>query len=291
MALVDQINSLASRIAQEIKAVKGTVAEKAPLAHAHSGADLTSGTVPNAVLPARLQAVSQSVTGDWNSYTSTGFYRGPNLMNAPITLTDAQHWFFVMVQAHSDANYISQTAYYFFGNRTFFRRRDAGIWSAWQEVSVVGHTHNDLYAALQAGVPAGGATGQVLVKTGAGDHATGWANPSGGGAAAAQTLTLSLAEGSFAVPAQYAGLKVSFSAACRFRLYQTAAGRTADAPRAATTIYNPESGNGLVYEFVADAAETDWSEPFLAVRGDAQTDAFYRVDGGIATITLTIKEF
>ena len=35
---------------------------------------------------------------------------------------------------------------------------------------------------LTGGVPTGGTSGQVLTKTGAGDFATGWADPAGGAA-------------------------------------------------------------------------------------------------------------
>ena len=138
------------------------------------------------------------------------------------------------------------------------------------------------------GLPVGGTSGQVLTKTSATDFDAGWADAAGS-APVVVTLTAASGDGAFAAPESFAFLTVAFSAACRFRVYRTAAGRTADAARLASAV--PTAGCGLLYEFVATGAGSDPDEPFLAVRDAGETTVFYRVDDGPSTITVTIKEF
>ncbi|QZN86890.1 hypothetical protein [Cellulomonas sp. C5510] len=158
-------------------------------------------------------------------------------------------------------------------------------------------------------MPTGGTVGQVLSKTGTEDYATGWTDPAGGGGGsdadtagyvtdegsltraaldaltARRDTTITAVQGSGSVDLSpgYVIVAVSYSAACRLRLYRTAAGRDADTGRPVTTPY--PGGRGRVYEYVAVGAETDVEG---AVLGAADgTAVYYRVDGGPADITIT----
>lgn len=61
MALTDQISAGFTSVGQEVKAVR---AEKANAAHTHSGADVTSGTVPYARLPVGSAASTVAAGND-----------------------------------------------------------------------------------------------------------------------------------------------------------------------------------------------------------------------------------
>ena len=68
------------------------------------------------------------VTGDWNSYTNTGFYMGTNLVNAP---QGGNIWKHVQVFKHND-NWVVQVAYDFHGQIAAVRSKTNGTWNPWK---------------------------------------------------------------------------------------------------------------------------------------------------------------
>ncbi|WP_326514775.1 gp53-like domain-containing protein [Clostridium intestinale] len=82
-----------------------------------------------------LGTIAQIVTGDWNSYTITGFYRGSNLTNSPpykSGLHSSSKWWYVMVAKH-DNNYVSQLAVEYMSGDIYNRVNYAGTWTAWRK--------------------------------------------------------------------------------------------------------------------------------------------------------------
>lgn len=137
------------------------------------------------------------------------------------------------------------------------------------------------------GVPAGGATGQLLRKASGADYATAWVDAPAG-TPAAQTTTLTAANGTGVVPLARAFtiLSVAYSGAGRFRLYRTAAGRTADAGRAFTTAYDRASGAGLLYDFLATAATTDQESPVDGAWAAGEEQCYWAATGPV-DVTIT----
>lgn len=135
------------------------------------------------------------------------------------------------------------------------------------------------------GVPAGGTAGQVLTKSSDVDYATTWAASSASGAGLARTdTTLPGATGTgVVVLALWASLlKVTLSAPARFRLYRTAAQRTADASRAVGT---DPVGDAVLLDVKLTAAGTLWLNPVVDVASDSTT--FYWAIDATADVTLT----
>lgn len=113
---------------------------------------------------------------------------------------------------------------------------------------------------------------------------TGATGPSG--VAAVQTTTLAALAGDFtlALAPAFTILAVTYSGACRLRLYRTAAGRAADASRASTTAY--PGGLGLLYGYIAAAAETDQESPADGAYGAGEAQVYGRLDGGPVDVTI-----
>lgn len=88
------------------------------------------GGLEGTVNGGRLGGANLGAGGDWNSYKTTGFYRGDSLANGPYA-----SWFYVMVQNHDYGNYVSQLAHGYFDNRLFRRVCNNGTWSAWAELA------------------------------------------------------------------------------------------------------------------------------------------------------------
>ena len=82
-----------------------------------------------------LGGVAKDVTGNWNSYVSTGFYKGTNLTNSPPYI-DGRHntgkYWYVMVQAHSSV-YVSQLAIEFLSGDMYIRTQSNGTWTVWKK--------------------------------------------------------------------------------------------------------------------------------------------------------------
>lgn len=137
-----------------------------------------------------------------------------------------------------------------------------------------------------AGLPAGGAVGQVLAKTGAGDYATGWVDAAGGSLPTRETTTIpaAIGAGSVELAPAFTILSVDYSGATRLRLYRTASGRDADAARPVTVAY--PGRRGRIYEYVAEGPESDFERAVPGAVGSGST-AYYQVDGGPVDITIT----
>lgn len=138
------------------------------------------------------------------------------------------------------------------------------------------------------GVPIGGTTGQVLAKASVVDHDTSWVDPPVG-VPARQTTSIvgATGDGTVTLAAAARILAIEASAACRVRLYRSAAQRTADAGRAVTT--PPSAGQDVVladHDFAA--AGTQWTNPAYVM---ARTEAtFYYSVTGTADLTFTWQE-
>ena len=85
----------------------------------------------------------QDVTGDWNTYTASGFYTGNGLTNSIPGMSSG--WQYTLTFYYSD-NYVLQIGKGFYTTDTLaYRVRHDGTWYDWVELSVDGHTHDDRY--------------------------------------------------------------------------------------------------------------------------------------------------
>ncbi|MBZ9822346.1 pyocin knob domain-containing protein [Mesorhizobium sp. CA4] len=108
----------------------------ADVAGANNAANLTTGTLPDARLPARLGLVCQTVT-DANTATANGWYMGSAMANAP-----SASWWLIETVTHIEALWCVQTAYPFTAMTAASggiqrRVRTNGTWGAW--FSVIDH--------------------------------------------------------------------------------------------------------------------------------------------------------
>jgi hypothetical protein len=92
-----------------------------------------------------------------------------------------------------------------------------------------------------------------------------------------------------AFSAAYRLLNITTDRACRVRLYTTSAKRTADASRAIGA--DPTGDHGLVFEFVATAAVTDYDlTPLVDGYCPTGTDVYYAIENrssGTSTVVVT----
>lgn len=108
---------------------------KANTSHTHSASDITSGTLADARLPARLGPTAQSIS-DWNSATSNGWYMSSTAANAP-----AGGWFIGHTENHGAAGWCTQTVHAFSGDtegdtKTYRREQNNGSWGPWYRLRV-----------------------------------------------------------------------------------------------------------------------------------------------------------
>jgi len=96
--------------------------------HTHTPADI--GAAPAGY---GLGTVAQAATGDWNNYTTTGFYMGSNLTNAPTI--NSNHWYFVSTIKHNSL-WVYQQAHGFgiAVPKTYERWLINGTWKPWKEI-------------------------------------------------------------------------------------------------------------------------------------------------------------
>ena len=81
---------------------------------------------------------AKEVTGDWNTACGqySGFYRGRNLTNSPLSGVD---WWYVQHIVHN-AQYMVQIAYGYYSNSIQYQRMlSNGTWSAWRQVLFINH--------------------------------------------------------------------------------------------------------------------------------------------------------
>lgn len=97
----------------------------------------SSGVLDNGALPARIQAAGQAATGTWDTYTSTGFYHGDNLVNSP-ALGSGDNFYFVQTISQGDGTWTWQNAYCYvgtFAGNAYKRVQQNGTWGAWTQYS------------------------------------------------------------------------------------------------------------------------------------------------------------
>lgn len=112
------------------------LAGKANSSHTHDATHINAGTLPDARLPARLNAVASTIT-DWNLAVTNGWYMGYNILNQPVAGTT---WYLGQVDAHNNL-YVTQTAVAFTGassanTQTFRRHNMNGTWGAWYKLQL-----------------------------------------------------------------------------------------------------------------------------------------------------------
>ncbi len=86
--------------------------------------------------------IALDATGDWNSYTDMGFYKGDGLVNSP---TGGSSWKYVQVFKHND-NWVVQVAYDFHAQVMAFRSKINGSWVDWKYLA----TKDDVTRLTQA---------------------------------------------------------------------------------------------------------------------------------------------
>ena len=69
---------------------------------------------------------------DLNTVTESGFYRGYNLVNAPI----AAGWCYIRVSRHEGTSWIVQEAIDYLGNVSAFRVKSDNSWKAWKHYAI-----------------------------------------------------------------------------------------------------------------------------------------------------------
>lgn len=69
---------------------------------------------------------------DLNTVTESGFYRGYNLVNAPI----AAGWHYIRVSRHEGTSWIVQEAIDYVGNVSAFRVKSDNSWKAWKQYAI-----------------------------------------------------------------------------------------------------------------------------------------------------------
>lgn len=69
---------------------------------------------------------------DLNTVTESGFYRGYNLVNAPI----AAGWHYIRVSRHEGTSWIVQEAIDYMGNVSAFRVKSDNSWKAWKQYAI-----------------------------------------------------------------------------------------------------------------------------------------------------------
>ena len=114
-------------------------------------------------LPLAVTGYSKDITGtDLNAKSTTGFYKGSTLGNAPAGNTG---WFFVIVQGH-DSSWATQTAITFgsgnTANQIYTRTKSSGTWGPWAEQI----TTNNIAAQVAANLPAQEAWHDVTLPSG-----------------------------------------------------------------------------------------------------------------------------
>ena len=124
----------------------------AATSHQHGAGDITSGTLANAQLPARLQAASQTIT-DWNNALENGWYQGNRAASAPEGVLD---WWLGCVETHYD-RWVTQTVHRFTvdapTNTQIWRRSSADsgatvrTFSAWYKLQLSQGEQDARYAA------------------------------------------------------------------------------------------------------------------------------------------------
>lgn len=95
---------------------------------------------------------------DLNTVTESGFYRGYNLVNAPITAG----WHYIRVSRHEGTSWIVQEAIDYMGNVSAFRVKSDNSWKAWKQYV----TQDKLQNQINTGWQSAGYTGSYYKRSG-----------------------------------------------------------------------------------------------------------------------------
>lgn len=136
--------------------------------------DITSGTLADALLPARLREQAATVT-DWDTAIPNGVYMAADAANSP-----ESGWLLGYTLNHGAAGWCTQTVHAFTGDsssdtKTWRRELNNGTWGSWYRLrlseaeqqalwdaryALTGHNHDAAYVPLARTISAGGiATG------------------------------------------------------------------------------------------------------------------------------------
>lgn len=88
---------------------------------------------------------------DLNTVTESGFYRGYNLVNAPI----ASGWSYIRVSRHEGTSWIVQEAIDYMGNVSAFRVKSNNSWKAWKQYAMRDELKNQTNTGWQSAGYAG----------------------------------------------------------------------------------------------------------------------------------------
>ena len=138
-----------------------------------------------------------------------------------------------------------------------------------------------------AEVPTG--TSGTTVALGNHTHATGYATRATLSTTTASLANLATENGTLAFAAGYRLLKVDVDKACRVRVYNSSAQRTADASRAIGQNVDIATDHGLVLEYVATALIDAELSPTVDGYCPSGTDAYYAIEnrsGSTGTVTV-----
>lgn len=128
--------SISADILKKAAQQHGGVSSLATIATTGSADNLVAGTIPEARLPRRLRASSQSATPlvtNWDDATENGWYSASNTLNAPGGDTN---WWNVFVENHNN-NFVQQTATQFNASpsstdtKVWRRYKNNGTWNSW----------------------------------------------------------------------------------------------------------------------------------------------------------------
>jgi hypothetical protein len=91
--------------------------------------------VNNATTEFGLGTTAKLITGRADTITKTGFYRGSNLADAPLTTG----WFYIIHLSHDGGGYCTQIAYSYGSGvegagSAYQRQKNGGTWSGWTEM-------------------------------------------------------------------------------------------------------------------------------------------------------------
>ncbi|TGT64142.1 collagen-like protein [Mesorhizobium sp. M2E.F.Ca.ET.166.01.1.1] len=163
----DTILTAIGKLQGLINSLTTTVAGKANTVHTHAAGDITSGTIADARLAARLGPVCQTVT-DMNTATANGWWMGSAMANAP-----DGNWYFGITITHIEALWLQQDIYGFTtdveaGDTKHYRRyRKNGTWGNWFKVydsvgelgSIIGRS-----LTISTAAPSGGVDGDIWIQ-------------------------------------------------------------------------------------------------------------------------------
>lgn len=114
-------------------------------AYYRNAANLSSGTVPDSRLPARLGPLAQSIT-DWNTAISNGWYMSSTATNSP----QPSVWFLGHAENHGAAGWCTQTVHGFSSDseldtKTYRRELNNGTWGQWYRLRLSEREQSALY--------------------------------------------------------------------------------------------------------------------------------------------------